>query len=113
VGCRWCRSTCAIRAIRRLTRNTHGAGTIRLRPDGLWEGRYTVGVNPGTGKQDQRLICGKSEDAVAKKLRKITNEIDEGTFLSLSKYTVKQWLKIYMNDYVGNVKPNTMYQRIK
>ena len=28
----------------------NGSGTIRLRPDGRYEGIYTVGRDPGTGK---------------------------------------------------------------
>ena len=36
------------------TRNAQGGGTIRQRPDGRWEARYTVGRDPGTGKQLQR-----------------------------------------------------------
>lgn len=31
------------------TRATQGSGTIRQRPDGRWEARYTVGRDPGTG----------------------------------------------------------------
>ena len=39
---------------RKATRNAQGGGTIRQRPDGRWEARYTVGRDPGTGKQIQR-----------------------------------------------------------
>ena len=35
-------------------RTAQGAGSIRQRPNGLWEARYTVGRDPGTGKQVQR-----------------------------------------------------------
>ena len=33
------------------TRTAQGSGSIRQRPDGRWEARYTVGHDPGTGKQ--------------------------------------------------------------
>lgn len=36
---------------RKSTRAAQGSGTIRQRPDGRWEARYTVGRDPGTGKQ--------------------------------------------------------------
>lgn len=32
-------------------RNAQGAGTIRQRPDGRWEARYTARRYEGTGKQ--------------------------------------------------------------
>ena len=38
------------------TRREKGGGTIRQRPDGPWEARYTVGRDPGTGKQKQKSI---------------------------------------------------------
>ena len=32
-------------------RRANGEGSIRKRSDGRWEGRYTVGYDPETGKQ--------------------------------------------------------------
>ena len=49
-------------------RNANGGGTIRQRPDGLWEARFTVGFDPGTGKQKQRSVYGKSQRDVRKKM---------------------------------------------
>ena len=40
------------------TRAAQGAGTIRQRKDGQWEARYTVGRDPGTGKQVQKSVYG-------------------------------------------------------
>ena len=34
-----------------------------------WEARYTAGYDPGTGKQIQRSITGKTQKEVAQKLR--------------------------------------------
>ena len=41
-------------------RNANGAGMIRKRSDGRWEGRYTLGFDPNTGKQRQISIYGKT-----------------------------------------------------
>ena len=41
---------------RKSTRNAQGGGTIRQRPDGRWEARYTVGRDSGSGKQVQRSV---------------------------------------------------------
>ena len=46
------------------TRKANGAkggGTIRQRPDGRWEARYTLGIDPGTGKQIQKSVYGKTQ----------------------------------------------------
>ena len=45
---------------RKAKKNAQGAGTIRKRPDGRWEARYTVGFDPMTGKQKQKSIYGKT-----------------------------------------------------
>ena len=92
---------------RKTTRNTQGSGSIRQRPDGRWEGRYTVGVNPATGKQDQRSVYGDTEAEVAKKLRKVVQEIDDGVFTEPSRLTVGKWLDIWHSEYLGGVKPST------
>ena len=38
-------------------RNANGGGSIRKRKDGTWEGRFTVGRDPRTGRQVQRSVC--------------------------------------------------------
>ena len=35
---------------KKANKRANGDGTIRKRKDGAWEARYTVGINPGTGK---------------------------------------------------------------
>ena len=56
-----------------------GGGTIRQRPDGRWEARYTLGIDHGTGKKIQKSVYGKTQKEVRQKLTAITAEIDEGT----------------------------------
>lgn len=90
------------------TRAAQGAGTIRQRKDGKWEARYTVGRDPGTGKQIQKSIYGKTQQEVAKELRKATTAIDEGTYTEPSKITIGVWLDIWKDEYLGGVKPATV-----
>lgn len=54
------------------TRNAQGAGSIRQRPDGRWDARYTVGRDPGTGKQIRKSVYGKTQAEVRKKLNAVT-----------------------------------------
>lgn len=94
---------------RKSTRNAQGGGTIRQRPDGRWEARYTVGRDPGTGKQIQRSVYGSTQKEVRQKLAQITAAIDSGTYKEPCKMTLGQWLDIWQQDYLGGVKPATAF----
>lgn len=73
-----------------------------------WEARYTVGFDPGTGKQIQRSISGKSQKEVAQKLKAATAAIDAGTYVAPSKTTLGEWLDIWAAAYLGGVKSSTV-----
>lgn len=92
-----------------------GTGTIRKKTVirsgkeySYWEARYTAGYDPGTGKQIQRSITGKTQKEVAQKLKAATTAIDEGTYTAPNKMTVAQWLDIWTAEYLGAVKPRTV-----
>ena len=92
-----------------------GTGTIRKKTitrNGkeytYWEARYTSGRDPGTGKQIQRSITGKTQKEVAQKLKAATAAIDAGTYTAPSRMTVGQWLDIWTSEYLGAVKPRTV-----
>ena len=89
------------------TRAAQGAGSIRQRPDKLWEARYTAGRDPGTGKQIQKSIYGATQKEVLKQLQQIQADKERGVFLEPSKLTVGQWLKIWEAEYLGGVKNST------
>ena len=91
-----------------------GTGTIRKKTKTVngklytwWEARYTAGYDPGTGKQIQRSISGKTQKEVAKKLKEATAALDAGTYTAPNKMTVGQWLDIWVAEYLSNVKPRT------
>lgn len=101
-------------ARRNSARAAQGSGTIRKKTvvrKGkeyvYWEARYTEGIDPGTGKQVQRSITGKTQKEVAQKLKAATAAIDAGTYTAPSKMTVGQWMDIWAADYLGGVKPFT------
>ncbi len=73
-----------------------------------WEARYTEGIDPGTGKQIQRSITGKTQKEVSQKLKAVTISIDDGTYTAPNKMTVAQWLDIWTAEYLGGVKPRTV-----
>lgn len=73
-----------------------------------WEARYTAGTDPGTGKQIQRSITGKTQKEVAKRLKEAVAALDAGTYIAPSRLTVGEWLDIWARDYLGGVKPFTV-----
>ncbi len=96
-------------------KNASGAGSIRKKTVcrngkeySYWEARFTIGFDPGTGKQKQKSVTGKTQKEVAQKLRQVTNELDRGTYLEPCKMTLGQWLDIWQKTYLGNVKPRTV-----
>lgn len=87
-----------------MAKKENGAGNIRKRKDGTWEARFSVGVDAGTGKLIRKSVYGKTQKEVREKLRKVTAQIDEGTFFEPSKMTLGQWIDIWLKDYTGDKK---------
>lgn len=89
------------------TKNAKGGGTIRKRSDGRWEARYTLGIDPKTGKQIQKSVYGKTQKEVRQKLTAITAEIDDGTYMDIPRLKTADWLNTWVTEYIGNVKIST------
>ena len=80
---------------------------IRKRSDGRWEGRYTVGFDPKTGKQVQKSVYGVNQKEVRQKLTQVTAELDEGIYIEPTSMKLGAWLDIWLTDYTGNLKAST------
>ena len=96
-------------------KNAAGCGNIRKKTvtkNGkdytYWEARYTAGYDPGTGKQIQKSITGKTQSEVAKKLKEVTASLDAGTYIAPNKTTVSQWMDTWYAEYLGAVKLSTV-----
>lgn len=97
-------------------RAANGNGTIRKKTvtkNGkeytYWEARCTVGYDPGTGKQIQKSITGKTQKEVATKLKQMSLDVGNGTYRVPCNLTVKGWLEAWQKDYMGDVKASTKY----
>ena len=90
------------------TRAAYGAGSIRQRPEGLWEARVTVGSNPGTGKPIRRSIYGDTQAAVRKEMTAVLRDVDRGTYQTPSKMTVKIWMETWLDIFCTGLKPLTV-----
>ena len=73
-----------------------------------YEARYTEGFDPGTGKQIQRSISGKTQKEVAQKLKSALAALDSGTYIAPCKMTVEEWMEIWSKQYLGGVKESTV-----
>ena len=73
-------------------RRSNGEGSIRKRRDGRWEGRYTAGINPETGKRVFKNVLGKTQAEVKEKLAKALAENQKLDFSKRGKYNIAQWM---------------------
>lgn len=95
------RSASGMGNIRKVTKISNGKEYT------YYEARYTAGFDPGTGKQIQRSISGKTQKEVAQKLKSVTASIDAGTYKEPCKITVAEWMNTWVAEYLRNVKPLT------
>lgn len=89
------------------TRAASGSGTIRQRPDGTWEARFVVGHDPGTGKPIRKSVYAKTQKEVRQKLAQAVAAVDNKAYREPCKMTLGEWLDIWVNTYLGGVKPRT------
>ena len=77
-------------------RRANGEGSIRKRFDGRWEGRYTAGRDPETGKAIYKNVLGKTQAEVKDKLKKAIEETAGLDIIKAEKYTLGQWMDGYL-----------------
>ena len=65
-------------------KRANGEGSIRRRPSGSWEGRYTLGIDPITGKAIQKSISAKTQ---AECRAKLSRAIQENRGIPLHQHT--------------------------
>ena len=84
-------------------KRANGEGNIRKRADGRWEGRYTAGYHPETGKRIIKNVLGKTQAECKAKLS-AAMEATRGIDISRAdEYTVATWLRSWYEIYA---KPN-------
>ena len=84
-------------------KRANGEGNIRKRADGRWEGRYTAGYHPETGKRIIKNVLGKTQAECKAKLS-AAMEASRGIDVSRAdEYTVATWLRSWYEIYA---KPN-------
>ena len=84
-------------------KRANGEGNIRKRKDGRWEGRYTAGHDPVTGKQIFKNVLGKTQSEVKEKLKKALVEAGQVDFTKTGQYTVGTWMDTWFEN-VAKIK---------
>ena len=89
-------------------RRANGEGNLRKRKDGRWEGRYTAGRDPETGKAIYKNVLGKTQAEAKAKLKQSIEEakgLDAG---KVGRYTVGQWMEVWFENYAKvKVRPSS------
>ncbi len=79
-------------------RRANGEGSIRKRKDGRWEGRYTAGRDPVTGKTIYKNVLGKTQAETKAKFKQAIQESTEVDIIKAERYTVGQWMDVWFEN---------------
>ena len=89
-------------------RRANGEGSLRKRSDGRWEGRYTVGRDPKTGKLIYKNVLGRTQAEVREKLKEAIADSDKVDVVKAEQYTVGQWMEVWFENYAKlKVRPSS------
>lgn len=86
------------------TRRANNEGSIFQRKDGRWAGYVSMGFD-GEGKPIRKIIYGKNQTEVAKKLSEISGRLQSNSYEILEKKTfgelMKEWLLVFKKSAVS------------
>ena len=89
-------------------KRANGEGSIRKRKDGRWEGRYTAGYHPTTGRQVIKSVLGKTQAEVREKLSKAVRTASTTDVIRAERLRVGQWMEVWYEYYVKiKVRPSS------
>ena len=89
-------------------KRANGEGSIRKRKDGRWEGRYTAGHDPATGKTIYKNVLGKTQTEVKEKLKRAIEDSAKLDMSKVGQYTVGQWMDVWFENYAKiKVRPSS------
>ena len=89
-------------------KRANGEGSIRRKPNGRWEGRYTLGIDPATGRAIQKSVSAKTRTECKEKLDRAIRD-NRGIPMNHNEdYTVAEWCRLWFETYSKPViRPNT------
>lgn len=91
-------------------KRANGEGNIRKRKDGRWEGRYTAGRDPVTGKAIYKNVLAKTQKECKEKLARALEENVKIDVVRSGKYTVAEWVRLWFETYSKpSIREQTAY----
>lgn len=89
-------------------KRANGEGNIRKRKDGRWEGRYTAGHDPETGKSIYKNVLGRTQAEAKSKLKAAIEKNKSLDVTKAGKYTVGTWMDEWFENYAKiKVRPSS------
>ena len=89
-------------------RRANGEGNLRKQKDGRWEGRYTAGRAPETGRAIYKNVLGKTQAEAKAKLKQAIEEAKGLDTAKVGRYTVGQRMKVWFEHYAKiKVRPSS------
>ena len=89
-------------------RRANGEGNLRKRKDGRWEGRYTAGRDPETGRAIYKNVLGKTQAEAKAKLKQAIEEAKGLDAARAGQYMVGQWMEVWFEHYAKvKVRPSS------
>ena len=89
-------------------RRANGEGNLRKRSDGRWEGRYTAGYDPDTGKRIIKNVLGRTQAEAKEKLKAAMEQAQQVDVTRTDEYTVATWLRTWYDLYtLPNIRQAT------
>ena len=85
----------------------NGTGSVRKTKSGKYEARYTAIVDVTSGKKGQKSECFDTEQEARIFLANITRQNMTGGYILPSDMLLKDWLIIYLQTYVVNLKESS------
>ena len=80
-------------------KRANGEGSIRKKPNGRWEGRYTQGIDPSTGRAIQKSVSARTQAECKEKLAKAIRD-NRGIPVNHNEdYTVAEWCRLWFETY--------------
>lgn len=91
-------------------KRANGEGSLRKRPDGRWEGRYTAGRDPITGKVIYKNVLAKTQKECKEKLERSIEKNRKVDVARSGKYTVAEWVRLWFETYSKpSIREQTAY----
>ena len=91
-------------------KRANGEGSLRKRSDGRWEGRYTAGRDPVTGKAIYKNVLAKTQKECKEKLERAIEKNGKVDVVRSGKYTVAEWVRLWFETYSKpSIREQTAY----